>query len=115
MIFSKKTRRPKYPALFWGNVEIKEVSKHKQLGIVFNDSMTFKAMKRVTALKCIQKHLTKESRLLVCKLFLQPVLEYGWQLYDNSGKVYISKLEKVQREELCVVYGAYTHTSHGRF
>ena len=66
----------------------------------------------MTALKRIQKHLTRDSRLLVYKSFIRPVLEYGWQLYDNSGKVYISKLEKVQREALLAVTGAYRHTSH---
>ena len=60
IIFSKKLQKVQYPDLYIAGEKIKRVDKHKQLGIVFTDKMTFeahieenckKAMNRLTALK----------------------------------------------------------------
>ena len=39
-------------------------------------------------------------------------MEFGLQLYDNSPKEHLEKWEKVQRQALLFVTGAYKKTSH---
>ena len=55
-------------------------------------------MKKITALK--QNKLARQSKLQIYCTFIHPILEYGWQLYDNSPQNLPSKLEKAQREVL---------------
>ena len=63
VVFSKKLYRQAHPDLYLGDVKLTESSKHKQLGVVFNNNITFddhidqqckKAMSRLTALKRVQ-------------------------------------------------------------
>ena len=119
--FSKKLIRQNYPDLFLGGEKLKQVSTHKQLGVIFNDKMTFdnhirenctKAMKRVTILKRLNTSLPRTSKLVVYTAFIRPILEFGWQLYDNSTQEQLDTLERVQREALLLVTGAYKKTSH---
>ena len=121
IIFSKKLILPNYPDLYLGGEQIKKVSTHKQLGIVFNNKMTFddhikencsKAMKRVTVLKRLHNKLPRKSKLTVYTAFIRPILEFGWQLYSNSTHEQLDTLEKVQREALLSVTSAYKKTSH---
>ena len=121
IVFSKKLIKEQYPSLYLGTEKVQEVIKHKQLGVTFNNQMNFKdqiqdcctkAMKRITALKRIQNKLARQSKLQIYCTFIHPILEYGWQLYDNSPQNILSKLEKAQREALLVVTRAYKKTSH---
>jgi len=121
IVFSKKLIRPNYPALYLDNIALKETSTHKQLGVIFNNRITFedhidaqckKAMTRLTALKRVQRKIPRSSQLTIYLSFIRPILEYGWQLYDNTTKKSLSKLEKVQREALLSITRAYTVTSH---
>ena len=121
IIFSKKLVRPIHPDLYLDNVKLNEQSKHKQLGVLFNNNMTFddhidqqcnKAMKRLTTLKRLQHKIPRQSRLQVYLSFIRPILEFGCELYDNSCKNVLNKLEKVQRDGLLTVTRAYKCTSH---
>ena len=119
-MFSKKLYRQAHPDLYLGDVKLTESSKHKQLGVVFNNNITFddhidqqckKAMSWLTALKRIQHRLPRHSQLTIYLSFIRPVLEFGWQLYDNSSGKALKKLEKVQREALLSITKAYKKTS----
>ena len=121
VVFSKKLYRQAHPDLYLGDVKLTESSKHKQLGVVFNNNITFddhidqqckKAMSRLTALKRVQHRLPRQSQLNIYLSFIRPVLEFGWQLYDNSSGKALKKLENVQREALLSITRAYKKTSH---
>ena len=121
IVFSKKLIRPNHPDLFLGGKKIEQVNIHKQLGVTFNQNMTFenhirsnctKAMKRVTVLKRLNAKIPRKSKLTVYTAFIRPVLEFGWQLYDNSTQEQLDTLERVQQEALLIVTSAYKKTSH---
>ena len=68
-MFSKKLYRQAHPDLYLGDVKLIVSSKHKQLGVVFNNNIRFddhidqqrkKAMSRLTALK--QVHHSYQDR-----------------------------------------------------
>ena len=121
IIFSKKIIKQNYPDLYLSNEKLKQVSTHKQLGVTFNSKMTFddhvrenckKAMNRITAMKRINSKLSRQSKLTIYVSFIRPVLEFGWELYDNSSVEVLNSLEAVQREGLILVTSAYKKTSH---
>ena len=102
-------------------MKLTEQSKHKQLGVLFNNNMTFvdhidqqcnKAMKRLTTLKRLQHKIPRRSRLQIFVSIIRPILEFGCELYDNSSKHALAKLENIQREALLTVTRAYKCTSH---
>ena len=121
IVFSKKLIKEKYPDLFIGGEKLTQVKTHKQLGVIFTDRMTFdehvnenctKAMKRLTPLKRLGSKMPRKGRMSVYISFIHPVLEYGFQLYDNSSKTILDKLESVQRQALLFVTRAYKNTSN---
>ena len=71
-----------------------------------------KAMKRVTVLKRLHSKLPRKSKLTVYTAFIRPIIEFGWQLYDNSPLEHLDTLEQVQRQALLTVTSAYKKTSH---
>ena len=87
LLFSqKKLNRPVSHDLYLGQEKLIEVFNNKQLGVTFNNKMTFndhidqcveKSMKRLTALKPIQHRLPLQSKLQIYLTFFQPVLKYG--------------------------------------
>ena len=56
--------------------------------------------------------IPRKSRLTIYTSFIRPVLEFGFQLYDNCSIELSEKIEHVQRECLLFVTGAYKKTSH---
>jgi hypothetical protein len=100
IIFSKKVQQVQYPDLFIGGEKLNRVKQHKQLGVIFTEKMTFeihiqenykKAMNRLTALKRIGTKIPRSSRLKIYIAFIRPILEFGFQLYDNSSKEHLDK------------------------
>ena len=121
LIFTKKLVQQVYPDLYLDGKKLTRVNKHKQLGVTFNSKMMFddhirenckKAMNRITALKRLHGKLPRRSKLTIYMSFIRPVLEFGWQLYDNSSNELLDSLERVQREGLLLVTSAYKKTSH---
>ncbi len=121
MVFSKKLTKIDYPGLFIGNEQIQKVAKHKQLGIIFNEKMSFdmhieenckKAMNRLSALQRLGNKIPRKGRLSIYISFIRPMLEFGFQLYDSSAKYLLERLERVQRQSLLYCSMAYKKTSH---
>ena len=121
IIFSKKLQTLNYTDLYINNEKLQKVRQHKQLGIIFNDRMTWehhinenckKAMNRLTALKRIGSKIPRKSKFTIYIAFIRPILEFGSQLYDNCTAELSDKVERVQRECLLYITGAYKKTSH---
>lgn len=99
---------------------MKQVKKHKQLGVVFNDKMTFtdhieevvdKASKRLATLKRLSSKIQRKSRLDIYVSFIRPIVEFGWQLYLNSPKSSLELLDRLQRESMIYITESYKLTS----
>ena len=121
IVFSKKLHSPDYPPLQIGGEQLQRVRTHKQLGVIFNESMTWedhvnenckKAMNRLVMLKKLGAKIPRKSRFTIYLSYIRPVLEFGFQLYDNSTNEILEKIERTQREALLFVTVAYKKTSH---
>ena len=64
-------------------------------------------MNRLTAFKWLGYKIPKQSILSIYVSCIRPVIEFGFQLYENSPKEYLKIPEKVQRQALHFVTGAY--------
>ena len=101
IIFTKKLQTLNYTDLYINNEKLQKVRQHKQLGIIFNDRMTWehhinenckKAMNRLTALKRIGSKIPRKSKFTIYIAFIRPILEFGSQLYDNCTADCLIKL-----------------------
>ena len=121
LIFSKKLVLPQYDPLILDNKVLERVQTHSQLGMIFNEKMTWddhirekcnSALKRVTLLKRLGQRIPRTTKLSVYSSFIRPVLEYGSVIFDNCTTLMSDAIEKVQRQAALAITGAYTHTSH---
>ena len=121
MIISKKLHKQNYPPLFLNGTQLDKVNKHTQLGITFNDKLTWDdhirdkcstASKRLTLLKRLGSKVPRETRLTIYISFIRPVLEYGSCLFDNCSDLLSQMLEDVQRQAALTITQAYRNTSH---
>ena len=123
MVFSKKLLRTNYDNLFIGNTQLEEVSQHKQLGITFNNTLTWehhindvcsKAGKRIDIIKRLPNCISPLSKLHIYTTFIRPTLEYGSILFDNCTDKLTEKLEDIQRQATLAITRGYRHTSNVR-
>jgi len=121
MVFSKKLHKIQYDPLFLDGKVLGRVQSHCQLGIIFNDKMTWEdhvrekctvAMKRVTLLKRLALKVPRNTKLAIYTSFIRPILEYGSVLFDNCTTAMSDMMENVQRQAALTITGAYTNTKH---
>ena len=121
MIFSKKNVRQDYGHLFLENKKIEEVKEHKQLGITFNNKMTWdehindrckEAGRRLSVIKRLPDVVSPITKRHIYTTFVRPVLEYGSVLFDNCSVLLSDQLESVQRQSAIAITRAYSNTSN---
>ena len=121
LIFSKRLVRNDYGPLYLQNKELTEVSSHKHLGLVLNNTLTWnnhirkvctEAGKRVSSLKRLPSNITPFTKLHIYCSFIRPVLEYGSVIFDNCSAELASDIEAIQRQAAIAATRAYSHTTH---
>ncbi len=121
MIFSRKRKKLPNHALTLHKKTIKVVEKHKHLGIVFSNDLSWskhvdyvidKVSNRLNALKSIQCKVPRLCLENVYTSMILPILDYGDVLYDNLSLADEARLENVQRQAALSCLGAYRHTKH---
>ena len=115
LIISRKVNKQAHPPLFMNNTQINEVSKHKHLGVTFDndgkwrshiDSITAKAWQRIGILRSMKFILNRKSLECLYFTFIRPLLEYSSSVWDNCSDEYSSKVEAIQVEAARIVTGA---------
>ena len=121
MVLSKKLTPPVYNDLFIGTTKLEKVGIHKQLGITFNNSMTWehhitdickRAGSRIDLIRRLPASITPLTKLHIYTTFVRPLLEYGNVLFDNCTGEMQELLENTQRQAALAITRAYQHTSH---
>ena len=121
ILFSKKVNKPNLEPILLDGKEIDRVTSHCQLGITFNEKMTWEnhirdrcnvAMKRVTLLKRLALKVPRSTKLTIYTAFIRPILEYGSVVFDNCTSELSEEIENVQRQAVLSITGAYVNTSH---
>ena len=115
MLLSRKINKPYHPPLFMSNVQIKEVTSHKHLGIHLSSDCTWhthigyikeKAWQRLNVMRRLKFILDRRSLEIVYTSFIRPLLEYGDTIWDNCTLYEKQELDKIQNEAARIATGA---------
>lgn len=123
MIFSKKTRRVKYPSLFLNGIKLQEVESHKHLGLLLSNNLSWgkhivelakKANRRLDIMTRLKRFLPRYCLEILYKSMIRSILDYGDILYDCCTAFESELLEKIQRRAAILITGAFKITSHSK-
>ena len=85
ILFSHKKSKPYHPPLKFNNIEVKRVSEHKHLGLIFDPKLSFIkhitekvgiARKGIGIIKHLAPYLPVKSRDQIFKMHIRPHLDY---------------------------------------
>ena len=117
MVFTLKNKPVKYPMLYLGNNQIKQVDHHTHLGLTFDTKMTWrnhihrvytKASQRLSNIKRIRYIIPRNTAFTLYKSLVRPVFEYADSVYDNVPG--LAKLDQLQREAMLMITCGYQRT-----
>ena len=115
LLISRKANQTFHPPLYFDGIPIQEVTNHKHLGLIFNntchwgqhiDYIVDKACKKLNILRSLKFDLDRLTLQIMYFSFIRPVLEYGDIIFDNCPSYYSEKLEKINTEAARIVTGA---------
>ena len=115
LLISRKTNQTYHPPLYFDGIPIQEVTNHKHLGLIFNntchwgqhiDYIIDKAYKKLNILRSLKFDLDRLTLQIMYFSFIRPVLEYGDIIFDNCPSYFSEKLEKINIEAARIVTGA---------
>ena len=115
LLISRKTDNNIHPPLYFDNTQVKEVTNHKHLGLLFNNTchwgehiemITSKANKKLNVLRTLKFDLDRQPLQIMYFSFIRPILEYGDIIFDNCPSYCSDKLENINTEAARIVTGA---------
>ena len=98
-----------------GNTQIKEVKKHKHIGLIFCSDgqwtqhisyISEKAWKQIGSLRRNRFILDKLSILKLCATYIKSLLEYADVVWDHCSKENKKIIESIQIDALRIITGA---------
>ena len=101
--------------MYFDNTQVKEVTNHKHLGLLFNNTchwgehiemITSKANKKLNVLRTLKFDLDRQPLQIMYFSFIRPILEYGDIIFDNCPSYCSDKLENINTEAARIVTGA---------
>ena len=113
MIFSNVNIGESLDFVFNGK-SIPTVSKHKHLGVTFNndakwnthiDSILASVSQHLSVLRKLKYRLCRKNLEKMYLVYIRPLFEYASEVWDNCGVGYIHKLEQLQLEAARLVTG----------
>ena len=127
VIFSCKRNKLAHPLIFLNDIIVKQLPKHKHLGLTLDSKLTFdkhiqesiiKARKGIGVIRFMSKYLQRNVLDQLYKLYVHPPLDYCDVIYhrhDPTFKLeFTKKLESVQYSAALAVSGAWKGTDMDR-
>jgi hypothetical protein len=117
---NNKMTNEKIEPLFLNGHPIKEVYKHKHLGITISYNLKWdehindvvnSCSKRLNMLRSLKFKLNKKTLEIIYFAFIRPKMDYGCVLFAGSSKSNLDKLDKIEIECIRIITGA-TRLSH---
>ena len=121
VIFSRKLKKALRPALAFNNANVSQCKSQKYLGITLDWKLTFKdhyktvfsqTNRTIGLLRKLQKLLSREALITICKAFVRPHLDHGDVLFDQAFSASShEKLESIPYNACLVLTGTIRGTS----
>ena len=108
-----------YAPLQLNNVLLEKVTHFKQLGVFFDEKMTWEAHinhistianKKIGLIWKVSLQFPRKCAETIYTNYVQPVLDYGCAVYDNCSRHLTNKLEGVQRNAAVACTRAFRRT-----
>ena len=106
MLFLTKKKLRTHPTIKLNNIQVERTSYQKHLGILFDEKMNFKqhvynaiikVNKGISVIKKLRYSLPRKSLLIMYKVFLTPLFDYGNIIcHQSQNESFCKKLEPVQ-------------------
>ena len=121
-ICNSKRCKKESPELKMKGTILQHVKQYKYLGMIIDDSLTFKthiehikrkAAKSLNILKIISNPNNGADRNSLIRIYLaltKPILDYGSEIYSSCCKTYLNYLEPIQNQAMRISTGAYRTT-----
>ena len=106
MIISNKYVPQAYPTIELNNVEIEKVSCFKQLGLYFDEKMTWEshidhivsiANKKIGLMWKVILQFPRTCAETIYASYVRPILDYGCAIYNNCSRLLSDKLECTEK------------------
>ena len=103
LLISRKANQIHHPPLYFDGIPIQEVTNHKHLGLIFNntchwgqhiDYIIDKAYKKLNILRSLKFDLDRLTLQIMYFSFIRPILEYGDIIFDNCPSYFSEKVRK---------------------
>ncbi len=80
---SRKKPEINHPVILLNNTPVKKVNEHKHLGVLAFSAHIKSAITRkgICLLKYLSKHLPGHTPGKICKLYVHPLMAYGYVIY----------------------------------
>ena len=124
MLITTRQRHNRYNPklnLSVNQIKINQVQEHKLLGVVIDESLTWKQhinhvskklSKNIYLLNRLKNILDKDTKILFYNAFIKSHIDYCSTVWDNTSKQNIQKLISLQRRASKLIYGPDTlHTT----
>ena len=118
MIVSR-TKFTNYAIPCLNNAQLEKVSTYPQLGIHFDETMSWEAHINQLILKVnrkigliwkVSEHLPRSCAENIYTMYIRPIIDYGCVIYDNCSKHLQDKLEDTQRRAAVACTRAFSRT-----
>ena len=106
ILFLKEKKVFTHPIISLNNIQVKKASYPKHLGLNFDEKLTFKhhidntpckVNNGITVIKMLRHNLLRKSLLVIFKVFLNPLMDYGDIIYDKTfNSFFCEKLKSAQ-------------------
>ncbi len=119
ILFSLK-RNDTQLKLMYEDIEIKNVSTHKHLGVIFSsdgkwsyhiDSIIKTTSKMICSMRKLKYMLNRNTLSTIYVMYIRPHFEYACEVWDGCPNELCEKLEKLQLEAARIVTGLPTYCS----
>ena len=131
VIFSHKACQSNHPKIYFNNIEVKQVSEHKHLGLILDHKLSFSthinekiqiARKGIGIIKYLSRYLSVNTLDQIYKMYVRPHLDFCDVIFHSpsimsefDSSIYLNflmnLLEKTQYQAALAVTGTWKGTS----
>ena len=114
LIVTRKRNPPHHPPSFLDETHVKQVTRHKHLGLTISKDLSWnqhitevtdKATRRLGIMRSLKHKVDRLSLERIYLGFIRPILEYGDVVWDSPLEI-LHPLEAIQRNAARIVTGA---------
>ena len=124
VLFSRKTKSPRHPTIYFNNSPIVSLPFTKHLGMILDSNLNFeqhrrekisKANRGIGLIKSLRYDLDRKTLLTIYKSYIRPRLDFRDIIYDRPNvEKFVNNIESIQYHASLAITGGIIGTSMER-